>query len=364
MEAGLQPHRGTSFVISRQALAIISTFVMLVIVTVPLLFNISTLYLLRTSSAVQKQNNYVTLPEDIIDDAAAFKDENPTRKGIGIEEKSKTKNLDLDTSESESRAWEIMPATDHVDEPIAKLKPATICACAKCGTTSLWRELFAIVQGKSFKSMNYTGPPWIQTLSNKKLWTNIQAKRVSDWSNFKNRDSFALIRDPKERIVSAWKSKVTCDTNNEIGGHRKFVPELLHLLGPSSNITARTKINARTDKGFPCLDLSDYLAVLSQIHSQGKQGLLDRHFLPQHLGCFRDAPPAMWKVVTTISDPNALCYLKSIVSRSTNVSNTDGDCQMLKSHISTKRFNVTKEDEIILDRITREEYEMLGAYLD
>ena len=72
----------------------------------------------------------------------------------------------------------------------------------------------------------------------------------------------------------------------------------------------------------------------------------------------------MWKVVTTISDPNALCYLKSIVSRSANVSNTDGDCQMLKSHISTKRFNVTKEDEIILDRITREEYEMLGAYLD
>ena len=91
MEAGLQPHRGTSFVISRQALAIISTFGVLVIVTVPLLFNTSTLSLL-TSSAVQIQNNYVTLPEDIIDDAAAFKDENPTRKGIGIEDRGEIKD--------------------------------------------------------------------------------------------------------------------------------------------------------------------------------------------------------------------------------------------------------------------------------
>ena len=100
MEAGLSRHTRMSFMISRQAL------IMLMLVTVPLLFNISALSLL-TSSAVQIQNNYVTLPEDIIDDAAAFKDENPTHKGIvGIEEKSKSKNLDT----SESEVWEIMPA--------------------------------------------------------------------------------------------------------------------------------------------------------------------------------------------------------------------------------------------------------------
>ncbi len=89
-----------------------------------------------------------------------------------------------------------MPAADHVDATVAEIKPATLCACAKCGTTSLWEELFAIVEGKSFMSMNYTGPPFISKLSNRKLWTNIEAKRKTDWSNFKDQDSFALIRDP------------------------------------------------------------------------------------------------------------------------------------------------------------------------
>jgi len=208
--------------------------------------------------------------------------------------------------------------------------------------------------------MNYTGPPWIHSLSNKKLWTNIQAKKVSDWTNFKNQDSFALIRDPKERIVSAWKSKVNCDTNTEIRGHKRLVPQLLNLAGPSNNITART------DKGWPCLDLSDYLAVLSQIHAQGKEDSLESHFLPQHLGCFIDAPPAMWTVVTTISDPNALCSLRHVVSGGANQLSTDDDCQMMKIHNYTRGFEDlthTKEDEIILDRITRKEYEVLGQYL-
>ena len=246
-----------------------------------------------------------------------------------------------------------------MDATIAELKPATLCTCAKCGSTSLWRELFAIVEGKSFKSMNYTGPPWIHNLSNKELWTNIEAKRKTDWSNFKDQDSFALIRDPKDRIMSAWKSKVTCDTDKEIRGHRIFVPELLNLVGPSSNITART------DKGFPCLDLSEYLAVLSQIHGQGREGLLNGHFLPQHLGCFKDVPPSMWTVVTTISGPNALCSLKSVISKSTNnMSNTDDGCKMIKTHGRARSVDLSRADEVILDRITSKEYEMLGQYLD
>mmetsp|Transcript_13804 Transcript_13804/g.17537 ORF Transcript_13804/g.17537 Transcript_13804/m.17537 type:complete len:157 (-) Transcript_13804:131-601(-) len=149
------------------------------------------------------------------------------------------------------------------------------------------------------------------------------------------------------------------DTDKEIRGHRIFVPELLNLVGPSSNITART------DKGFPCLDLSEYLAVLSQIHGQGREGLLNSHFLPQHLGCFKDVPPSMWTVVTTISGPNALCFLKSVVSKSTNnMSNMDDGCQMIKTHNYTRSVDLSRADEVILDRITSKEYEMLGQYLD
>ena len=253
----------------------ISTFV--VLSTVPMLHRVATLDS-EIPSQDQKLNHFVqTVKDDNADNtvtAAAAASE-----GEGGETK---KNQD-DASDEPSVAWEIMPATDTA---IAELNPATLCTCAKCGSTSMWEELFAIVQGKSFKSMNYTGPPWIHNLSNKKLWTNIHAKRKTDWSNFDTQNSFALIRDPKKRIVSAWKSKVTCDTEKEINGHKRMVPKLLQLAGPKINITART------DKGFPCLDLSDFLAVLSHIHAQGKEGSLDEHFLPQHLGCFKNAPPS------------------------------------------------------------------------
>jgi hypothetical protein len=84
-------------------------------------------------------------------------------------------------ADKSSIAWEVMPAKGSAG---SHLKPATICACAKCGSSSFWRELFAIVHGRSFASMNYRGPPWIHDLSNKKLWTNIQAKQKRDWSNF------------------------------------------------------------------------------------------------------------------------------------------------------------------------------------
>ena len=305
---------------------------------------------LQTSSA-QKQKNDVTVKKDTNDDASS-EYESPKRK------EGEAKTNQKQKAAKPSNAWEIMPAADHVDVTIAELKPATICTCAKCGSTSLWTELFAIVEGKSFMSMNYTGPPWIHDLWYKKLWTNIEAKRRTDWSNFKDQDSFALIRDPKERIVSAWKSKVSCDTDKEIPGHRMFVPRLLKLAGRSSNITART------DKGFPCLDLSDYLAVLSQIHAQGREGSLNEHFLPQHLGCFKDMPPSMWTFVTTISGPNALCSLKSVVLKSANMSNTDDDCQMIKTHNYTRNVDLSRADEVILDRITIKEYEMLRKYLD
>eukprot|EP00984_Skeletonema_dohrnii_P018489 scaffold8651_cov141-Skeletonema_dohrnii-CCMP3373.AAC.2 len=221
-----------------------------------------------------------------------------------------------------------MPAADHMDATIAELKPATLCTCAKCGSTSLWEELFAIVEGKSFKSMNnrvYRG--YVHDLLNKKLWTNIE---------------------PRGRQIG-----------REINQHRRLVPELLKLAGPSSTITART------DKGFPCLDLSDYLAVLSQIHAQGREDSLNEHFLPQHLGCFKDVPPSMWTVVTTISGPNALCSLKSVVMKSANImSNADDDCQMIKTHSYTRSLDLSRADEVILDRITSKEYEMLGQYLN
>jgi hypothetical protein len=338
---------------SKLGVLVIGALAMLVAVPLLHLHSMLTAPLnLDTSSAQmqeQKQKNDNDNLESIKRDVALTASKNDSPKPTKTNQKtSKLRSVG---------AWEVMPAKDADATARVQLKPATICACAKCGSTSLWRELFAIVQGKSFDSMNYKGPPWINVLSNKKLWTNIQAEKTTDWSNFKKQDSFALIRDPKERVLSAWKSKVTCDKRSDINDHRRLVPGLLDLAG-SSNITARA------DEEFPCLDLSDYLAVLFQIHTQGKEGFLNTHFLPQHLGCFKYAPPSMWTVVTSISDPNARCSLKSVVLRSANTSKVlDNDCLMTKSHNSTMLLNLTLEDEVILDKITSKEYEMLAQYL-
>ena len=260
--------------------------------------------------------------------------------------------------------WQIMPAEDATSHGV-ELNPTTyICACAKCGSTSLYSELFAIVHGRSFASMNYTGPPWIHNLANQKLWKNIQAKRlVDDWpeyDEFKKHGSFALIRDPRERLLSAWHSRVSC-VEKENRGHKHLVRKLLKLAGPIDNVTART------DLGFPCLDL--YLSVLSQIHTQANEGLLDIHLRPQHLGCFKDIPPSMWTVVTAIADPNARCSLKSVLLKNSHNNSLDATddsgCLMMKSHGRKRKDNntLTNKDEVLLDQITRREYEMLIKYL-
>ena len=80
----------------------------------------------------------------------------------------------------------------------------------------------------------------------------------------------------------------------------------------------------------------------------------------QHLVCFLHAPPSTWKVVTTIDNPDALCKLKQIVTRSP----VEGNCEMMKSHqTNSTLLSLTERDEAILDEITRDEYEMLGKYL-
>ena len=46
------------------------------------------------------------------------------------------------------------------------------------------------------------------------------------------------------------------------------------------------------------------------------------------------------------------------------MSNAGEDCRMVKTHVRKDISNLTRADEDILDRITRDEYEMLGPYLD
>ena len=119
----------------------------------------------------------------------------------------------------------------------------------------------------------------------------------------------------------------------------------------------------------PCLTLSESIQVMFQIHSKGKDGVVDRHFRPQHLHCFLHALPSTstWSVVTTTtSAPNAACQLEPVILGISSATNED--CAMMKSNETgglEKYGHLTAVDEAeaMLDAITRDDYEMLCLYL-
>ena len=75
----------------------------------------------------------------------------------------------------------------------------------------------------------------------------------------------------------------------------------------------------------------------------------------------------MWTVVTTIADPNARCSLKSVLLKNSHNDSLDATddsgCLMMKSNERKNNITLTDKDEVLLDQITRREYEMLIQYL-
>ena len=114
-----------------------------------------------------------------------------------------------------------------------------------------------------------------------------------------------IIRDPIERLISAFKNKYACD--NEaffIDKHdrERFVPvpELLGLRNnPMFNLSHYTE---------RCLSFGQFLTALNDIHSNAANiPRLDPHIVPQDLGCIRKSLEEridvtnVWKAIGTIS---------------------------------------------------------------
>lgn len=176
--------------------------------------------------------------------------------------------------------------------------------------------------------------------------------------------SFALIRDPKERLVSAWKSKFACDDlgydvdTNDRG--RMMTRLVAHLGGFRANYT--------------CFSLEDYITALGICHRDptGKalRGLND-HIIPQTDACFLKYPPKQWTRVVSSLDIGSL---RQIAERAGNRSAADHYPHMhtssalapgQKKPLSTSELvaSLGAESSKILDEITAKEYVMLGPYL-
>merc|ERR1719235_1030761 len=90
-------------------------------------------------------------------------------------------------------------------------KNMVLCACAKCGSTAFFKYFYQLEMGKPWEYGDTR--PYAQDTGSARWQERIV--HINDTAKqeqiMKTAYSFALIRDPKERIISAWKSKIACD---------------------------------------------------------------------------------------------------------------------------------------------------------
>lgn len=215
-----------------------------------------------------------------------------------------------------------------------------LCGMPKCGTTSLYNFIYQ----QAFRHpWNYTGAPFIQDVMSErwedkftKLSVEETRKVMLDPATF----SFATIRDPVKRVISAWKSKIACDgpwgTDTEDRAH--FVPHLLSLAD-------------EPDK--PCLSIGEFVRVLAKVHHAGKAQLLNAHFRPQQYGCFRDFAPSMWSKMASLGTNGSAAELGA---RFGNAAVTE----FPHSHRSSgsASVNMSGEDYRLLHSLCESEYKL------
>ena len=177
--------------------------------------------------------------------------------------------------------------------------------------------------------------------------------------------SVALIRDPKERLVSAWKSKFACDDQG------------FHVDG-DDRARMMVRLLAHTGafaEGKDCLTLQEYVTALGICHSdpsgQALMGL-NSHTRPQTEDCFSRYPPQAWTRVVSTLDVETL---RMIATRAGNASmaahyphmhtTSGGAGHPGSAPKSTEQLvaSLDSNSRHTLSQITAAEYDMLAPYL-
>jgi hypothetical protein len=182
-----------------------------------------------------------------------------------------------------------------------------ICACAKCGTTSVFEWMYESAFDEPWNaSHDELKPPWVQDLD---AWGQPKVGRVGTsyvlpaegaTGRAGGLELLQIVRDPLERYASAFRSKVGCSSFQEVG----FQPKVKELQGLSDvdieevrrdnasgfcgdTHSAAYAAYAGCTPGEPiCLSFASYARMLRRVHAQGKQADLNPHLLPQSLlGC-------------------------------------------------------------------------------
>lgn len=228
-----------------------------------------------------------------------------------------------------------------------------VCACAKCGSSSMYEFIYEQEFGGHWP---YHGAPFAQTTDSSRWEGRFQEVDVQDQAAvFSEAFSFALVRDPVERIISAWKSKVACDENHtgvDRSDRSRMVPALLSLIEEEPRET--------------CLSLDDFVRALYIAHKLGRAAELNVHFLPQDKACFAKFPADTWSKVIAISEPDSFEELAVRLHDGKLQKKKKKDVAPPKLHSSGSKqatSTVSTDTSSMLAAITASEYRMLGKFL-
>lgn len=256
------------------------------------------------------------------------------------------RKMSAKSSHEDESSWEIMEAKLMDTDYTGAFKQGSyqyipehdtaICGCAKCGCTSLWTFVYQQEFGKEWQ---YKDPPWVMATESPRWQGKVTLISANQLANVKHK--YALIRDPRERIISAWKSKVTCDSSEhgtDTRDRKVFVPELRRLAG----------------LGYKeCMDLEEYLRTLDAIHQQGKASQLNAHFLPQQFYCFRDFAPHEWTMASPISN---IDFARALGG---SLGNANATMPKLHASFQAKHLTISDTANAMLKRVTESEYKVL-----
>jgi hypothetical protein len=233
-------------------------------------------------------------------------------------------------------------------------------ACAKCGTTSIFEFIYREVFGTVYRGKDLQGQSTVQVPNPE--WHGQMVYINPREAAIRNADSkvlsFGLIRDPRERVISSWKSKVACDSpcfETDIIDRSRIVPELFELVG-----------NNPLSLNSSCLSFEDFLKALLSVNKQGKAQQLNRHLQPQHLQPgFEGIPLDKWDIIAEItSDNGAMKLAKHLGDKNASGASFPHEHASTPTQICPDGgLTTTSAQEEMLTLITKDEYEVLAPYL-
>lgn len=143
----------------------------------------------------------------------------------------------------------------------------SVCSCPKCGSSSIYRALHAALHNGTEKA---DGLPFMGAFSR---W---KAPGVSA-STSPGLVHFHVVRDPIERYISAWHSKIKCCPNSTT---RPCMSDYRDRW-----MATRLAVLNGLDAATECLTFDAYVQGLAAQHRAGAMRQLNRHYRPQSMTC-------------------------------------------------------------------------------